>query len=122
MKQMNKIILGKFGDFSDTCGWCDQNCPDEEKYEMLVTCIRIQNEFAIIGRKVSLMLGRTSPAFLQRIINLFKIFTDHIKPKQLKERSKITHNNSEKEWRLPGCSQIFLVAQSLEQININEID
>jgi hypothetical protein len=119
MKQMSRIFLETITYGADACRWCVQQCPDEEKYEILVTCISIKNEFSLICRRINLVLGKTSPDFLKNIIAQFEKVSERIETEPVLGKSIRLAESAEEKWRLPGCSQIFLVAQSLGQNDLN---
>ena len=99
-----------------TCGWCDHQCVDEEKYDVLVYCISIQKECVEILREVNLILSRGAYNSSKEITKLFEILTENVQ-KNIKSTnigvSKFVHKPEEN--LKPGCSQIYLISQLLEQ-------
>ena len=116
-----KSLIDALDECSNTCGWCVEHCPDEDKYEMLNTCINIQNKFSELGRIASIILAHSSITFMK---SAFDFFEERVNELQQKH-STINHKKSERKtdekevWKLPGCSQIFSVAQSLRDIYVN---
>ena len=107
---------------TDSCGWCVQHCPDKVKYDMLVSCIRIQKEFLCISSTVNEILAGRSSSSMKKIFVLFEIIADDLHTKHLSDNQKVFNSARELEnsWRLPGCSQIFMLSQSLRQVYLNE--
>ena len=120
MKQ--KSLVDALADCTNSCGWCVDHCPDEEKYDMLVVCISIQKEFTKVGCLTFKILAGRSFELMKKIISLFEVLFEA----QLNTHLEINQNNFrtdynlENKWRLPGCSQIFSVASSLEWMYISE--
>lgn len=120
MKQ--KSIIDALTDCADSCGWCVNHCPDEDKYEMLITCISIRKEFTRVGSIVNLILGNRSFEPMKKIIGLFEVLAEDppIMQSSINQNNFKIDFNSDDSRRLPGCSQIFNVAQSLEWVYVKE--
>jgi len=106
----------------DSCEWCSHQCNDEDKYEMLVTCIRIQKECLLICQTVSLILTGNTSASIKNILYVFEKLTENVQSNSKTIRASTPKSviKSGGTWKKPGCSQIFLIAQSLEQKYPNE--
>ena len=104
-------------DHTATCRWCIQQCHDRDKYEMLVTCIKIQNEFSLMLGEINLMFGIWATRFVEQIIKSFEEQVEFINNRttEVKEERSNLKEGSKEEWKLPGCSQIFNLAQSISQ-------
>jgi hypothetical protein len=106
------------------CSWCVHHCPDEDKYENLVTCIRIQKGLLVICKMAGSILDDKTSLFMKKLIKIFEKLSE-----VLLEEWK-THNvsaprlgyNYEISNKLPGCSHIFLVSQLLEQTYLQTLD
>jgi hypothetical protein len=111
---MNDLLFESVADYSAPCKWCIQNCSEKDKYEMLVTCIKIQNEFVLIIRKINLLLGERAGRFIEQIIIRLEQQIEYMLGcvTEVKEEPNLV-NSSNKAWKLPGCSQIFNIAQSI---------
>jgi hypothetical protein len=120
---MNDLsLIETLASCTDPCGWCIHQCPDHDKYEMLVTCLRVQKGFLIVSQTVNKILAGRSRGAMEKILMLFEILADNLQGEHI-QINKISFNAEHKPenvWRLPGCSQILLVAQTLEQIYLNE--
>ena len=120
MKQ--KSLDDALADCTNSCGWCVNHCPDEEKYEMLIVCISIQKEFVKLGSLVNNILADRTFELMKKIISLFETLAE-VQPSTnlvIIQNNVKTDFNSEDNWKLPGCSQIFGVASSLEWIYVNQ--
>lgn len=108
---------------TDRCGWCVHHCPDEDKYEMLVSCIRIQKEFLAIGSIVNKILSKRSKSSMKKIFKLFATIADYLQTKHSSDdkRNFAETGNKGEALRLPGCSQIFMISQSLRHMYSKEI-
>jgi hypothetical protein len=108
---------------SNSCGWCVHQCPDKDKYEMLIYCIRIQKEFISVGKMTRLILNDKADKFNKEIFKLFEVIANDFQERD----PMIKKNNSRGKnlmdvSKLPGCSQIFLVAQSIQQTVLNKLN
>jgi len=115
-------LIEALADCTTSCGWCAHHCPDEHKYEILVACIRLQEEFIKLYGAVYLILAGRSTDTIEKISKLFEKLAGNI---QRQGGAKITatrERNGGEVWGLTGCSHIFLVAQALEQTYLNEIN
>ena len=111
---MNDISLSDvLADHTTACGWCVRQCNDEDKYEMLVTCIRIQNKFSEMSKTINLVLDKNAPKFFDKIIEQSGKIAEEIK--DYSEEGKNKTSDFDEERKLPGCSQIFNIAQSIAQ-------
>jgi hypothetical protein len=119
MNPMEPSLLEALNNYDSACKWCNQSCPDEEKYETLVTCLRIQDVFKIIIKEVHFTIGKTSSGLINNIIYGIKVLNEEMQPDTKKIRNEIT--NSEGSWKLPGCCQLFRLAQSIEQTYLNKL-
>ena len=118
----HKSLLDSLEDSTNPCRWCVTSCPDEDKYEMLITCISIQKEIIKTGRIVYKILADKSLDIMMKTYGFLETITNELQKEHLSISNNIKRENrSEDNWRLPGCSQIFTVAQSLEGIFVNEI-
>ena len=68
---------------SKSCGWCTHQCPDEDKYEMLVYCIQIQKEFLAIGKLLREIIGEKSVKVVKDIGTLFELIIYDLHKKKL---------------------------------------
>ena len=120
---MKNIYLNSpLTDHTATCRWCVQQCHDRDKYEMLITCIKIQNEFSLMIGKINLMFGIWATRFVDQIIDSLErqIEFIHNHTAEVKEENPNLSEGSKEEWKLPGCSQIFNIAQSIAQTYISK--
>jgi hypothetical protein len=106
-------------DCTASCGWCVHQCSDEDKYEILVFSLQIQKECLLICKTINLMLGGTAPESVHNVIELFKKLAIHVQDKSGASKTKELIPGSV-ERKKPGCSQIFLIAQMLEQSCLNQ--
>ena len=109
-------------DCTATCGWCIHHCPDVDKYDILVLCIRLQKEFINIWKNInSILPGRTN-SIENLMLGVFTKLSEIEHRTAEKQKRFLTpySNKSENILRMPGCSQIFLLAQSLEETLWNE--
>jgi hypothetical protein len=115
-------LIDALTDCSNSCGWCVHHCPDEDKYEMLVTCIRIQKECAAICMTINSILADRAPDSMGKIFYVFEMLTENIeKSRETTTKNKIRLTDKpKKEQKKPGCSQIFQIALSIEQNYVNE--
>ncbi|GIK59307.1 MAG: hypothetical protein HND39_05680 [Ignavibacteriota bacterium] len=104
---------------TESCGWCINYCDEEDKYEILVSCIHIQKEFLALSRNLNSMLGSRFMSGMKKILDLFELLSAEIQKKQnLPDKINIKVKDSlNEDWILPGCSRIFEVALSLERLN-----
>ena len=116
---LNNISLSDaLADHTTACGWCVRQCSDEDKYEMLVTCIRIQIKFNEISKTINLVLDKNAPIFFDKIIEHSGKIAEEIK--DYSEEGKNKTSDFDEERKLPGCSQIFNIAQSIAQTHISK--
>ncbi|HEY7751285.1 MAG TPA: hypothetical protein VH917_03250 [Ignavibacteriaceae bacterium] len=113
-------FLNALADCTSSCGWCVHRCPDKDKYEILVLCIKLQNEFAKIWKNInSILPGRID--LLGR--NLLDVFTNlaEMEHRAAEDQKRILFSKtiSEKAWQMPGCSQIFMLANILDRTYLN---
>jgi hypothetical protein len=103
---------------ADACGWCVHQCPDKDKYDMLVYCISIQKEFLAVGSLVNNILSGRSEVTMKKIFKFFEIIAGYFQENNSTGNKNDFREagNSKDGLRLPGCSQIFMVSQSLGQI------
>jgi hypothetical protein len=108
-------------DCTESCGWCVNQCEDGEKYEVLVNCIRFQKEFLLVSKNINSMLGGRSTEMMKKILDLFKLLSVDIQKKQgdLNKAKLKTSVLSIEKWKLPGCSNIFEIALSLERLYLD---
>ena len=121
---MNSLsLIEALENCTDSCGWCAHHCPDEDKYEMLVSCIRIQKEFLIVGSTVNKILSDKSNDSMKKIFKLFEFIADYLQMIHDADNKRNFRGvkKSEDGLRLPGCSQIFVVSQSLGQMYSKEL-
>jgi len=117
-----KSLIDSLKDCTYSCGWCITNCPDEDKYEMLVTCINIQKEIVQVGNIVYRILSDRFFKTMKIITILLETFAAEIQKRHITVNYNFNaEHNSGDNRRLPGCSQIFTIAQSLEGIFDSEI-
>ncbi len=109
-------LIEALSDCTTSCGWCVNHCMDEEKYGVLVYCISVQKECVEILREVNLILSNQAPNSIKEITELFEILSENVQ-KNIKTTNTYTTKfmNKPKENLKPGCSQIFLISQLLEQ-------
>ncbi len=112
----NISLIEALSDCTTSCRWCDNHCIDEEKYDVIVYCISIQKECVEILRKVNLILSHKASNSLREITELFEILSENVQ-KSIKTTniSSLEFVNKPEENLKPGCSQIFLISQLLEQ-------
>lgn len=104
---------------TESCGWCINYCDEEDKYEILVSCIHIQKEFLALSRNLKLYARKQIHEWNEKILDLFELLSAEIQKKQnLPDKINIKVKDSlNEDWILPGCSRIFEVALSLERLN-----
>jgi hypothetical protein len=120
---MNSLsLIEALENCTDSCGWCVHHCSDEDKYEMLVLCIRIQNEFLIVDRIVNKILSNRSEVSMKKIFRLFEAIASYLLVNHsLENKSNFSEaGKKEESLKLPGCSQIFKISQSLGQMYSKE--
>jgi len=121
---MNSLsLIEALENCTDSCGWCAHHCPDEDKYEMLVSCIRIHKEFLIVGTIVIKILSNRSGDSMKKIFKLFETIADYLQAKHSVENKRNFREarKTKDALRLPGCSQIFVISQSLGQMYSKEL-
>jgi hypothetical protein len=115
-------LIDALTDCSTSCGWCVHQCPDEDKYEMLVTCIRIQKECAAICMMINSILAERASDSTKKIFYVFEILTENLQKSQgtATKNTLRLKDKPEKERKKPGCSKIFQIALFIEQSYLNE--
>lgn len=115
---MNKLTFtDALAGCADHCGWCVHQCPEEDKYEILVTCLKLQSEFNKLYQSVYLQLSDGSAETIKNFSILFnktalnyqRRENERIKNLRMKELSADDFR------KLPGCSQIFHISQIVNE-------
>ena len=105
----------------DHCGWCVHQCPEEDKYRILVTRLKLQAEFNKLFLSVYLQLSDRSSNTIKIISILFNKFAlnyqrrESVRIKNLRKKEL----NVDDFKKLPGCSQIFHISQILNETYLN---
>ncbi len=113
-----KTFINLLADCTISCSWCDHQCNDADKYEMLVTCISIQKEFLNICRMAASIIGKNISGFIKNLFHIFEHMIDHCISKYLAQNNantRMPHNFNNKYFSL-GCSQIFQISQLIESL------
>ena len=115
-------LIEALTDCTTTCGWCLNECPDEDKYETLVNCIRFQKECLTLFKTVYSILAGGASECIGKINNLLEALAENVQ-----KDSGITNTHTSKSMhspqqgmKKPGCSHIFQIAQLLEQSYFNK--
>jgi len=105
------------------CEWCIHQCPDEDKYENLLSCIRIQKGLLVICKMACSILDDKTSLFMKKLIKIFEKLSEVLLG-ELKTHDvsapRLSYNYLRSR-KLPGCSHIFLISQSLEHDIISRI-
>lgn len=106
----------------DHCGWCVHQCPEEDKYEILVACLRLQSEFNKLYLSVYLQLSDSSADTIKNHSVLFnKIALNYQRRENKKIKNlRIKESSADDFRKLPGCSQIFHISQVLNETYLNK--
>jgi hypothetical protein len=107
----------------DHCGWCLHQCPEEDKYGILVTCLKLQSEF---NKLYLLVYSQLSDRSVDTIKNFLTFFSKLALNYQRRENVRIKNLgkkelNTEDFEKLPGCSKIFHISQIINETYLNKL-
>jgi hypothetical protein len=120
---VNMTLTDTLSGCVDHCGWCLHQCPEEDKYEILVTCLKLQSGFNKLYLSVYLQLSDRSADTIKNFSTFYSKFALYYQRRenvQIKNLGKKELNTEDFE-KLPGCSQIFHISQILNETYLNKL-
>jgi hypothetical protein len=107
----------------DHCGWCVHQCPEEDKYGILVTCLKLQSEFNKLYLSVYLQLSDRSAYTIKNLSILFNKLAVNYQRKENERMKDLGKKelSADDFGKLPGCSHIFQISQILNETYVNKL-